>query len=30
MRIHPSIDVKEGQSLAVRVPPEACSVLTFH
>jgi iron(III) transport system ATP-binding protein len=29
MRIHPSIDVKEGQSLTLRVPPEACSILTF-
>jgi iron(III) transport system ATP-binding protein len=29
MRIHPSVDVKEGQSVAIRVPPEACSVLRF-
>jgi iron(III) transport system ATP-binding protein len=30
IRTHPSIDLKEGQSLTLRVAPEACSVLTFH
>ncbi len=29
MRIHPSIDWKEGQQVTLRLPPSACSVLTF-